>query len=372
MSLDNNVKNSSKKIYSERTKLNPSALITLFELDFRILGAGKNNYELQNINFSAVPFPYDGVTSASDTQGVLRFHNLNINLESTSSLLANGQLFNQILWKGKRYLPFPIQTNGYEISTRGTLPKPKILFSNQYQIPTYEVFFKTIKRSIKSIGDLIGLKVVRRRTFLKYLDAINFKSNGGIINDDLIQIDPDPLAELPADVFFIERKISESKNILEYEMSSILDLENIKLPFRGMYSQSCSFEYRGEGCGYGSGIYGATEKNGGAPIASDKDENIRDLIGGTALVNKGVWPGTGVYSKGDYVYIETDGVKYFYVCKANNIDTDSKKINAHPPTDISYWYRDICSKRLTGCYKRYNRASATGIPFGGFPATNRQ
>jgi lambda family phage minor tail protein L len=370
MSLDNSTKNASKKIYSERTKLNPSALITLYELDFRVLGEAKNSYELQNINFSAIPYPYDGVNSDCDTQGVLRFHNLNINLESTSTSLANGQLFNQILWKGKRYLPFPIQTEGYEASTRGTLPKPKISFSNQYQIPTYEVFFKTIKRSIKSIGDLIGLKVTRRRTFLKYLDAINFKSNGGIINNDLIQIDPDPLAELPMDIFYIERKIRESKNILEYEMSSILDLENIKLPFRGMYSQSCSFEYRGEGCGYGSAIY-AAEKNGGAPVASDKDENIRDLIGGRALVNKGVWPGSGVYSKGDYVYILVDGIRYYFVCKADNINTDIQQANAHPPTDMSYWYRDVCSKRLTGCYKRFNRSSNTGIPFGGFPATNR-
>jgi len=371
MSLDNNTKNSIKKIYSERTKLNPSALITLYELDFTTLGETKNSYELQNINFSAIPYPYDGVNSNSDTRGILRFHNLNINLESTSSALANGQLFNQILWKGKRYLPFPIQTEGYEASTRGTLPKPKILFSNQYQIPTYEVFFKTIKRSIKSIGDIIGLKVTRRRTFLKYLDAINFKSNGGIINDDLIQIDPDTLAELPIDIFYIERKIRESKNILEYEMSSVLDLENIKLPFRGMYSQSCSFDYRGEGCEYGNGIY-ASQKNNGAPIATDKDENIQDLIGGTNLVNRGLWPGYGVYSKGNYVYIIADGIKYYYVCKANNIETDPQNANAHPPTDLDYWYRDICSKRLAGCYKRFNRGSTTGIPFGGFPATNKE
>ena len=371
MSLDNNIKNASKKIYSERTKLNPSALITLYELDFRILGEGKNSFELQNINFSAVPYPYDGVTSASDTDGVLRFHNLNINLESNSALLANGRLFNQIIWKGKRYLPFPIQTEGYEASTRGTLPKPKISFSNQYQIPTYEVFFKTIKRSIKSIGDIIGLKVLRRRTFLKYLDAINFKSNGGIINNDLIQIDPDSLAELPTDIYYIERKIRETKNILEYEMSSILDLENIRLPFRGMYSQSCSFEYRGEGCGYGTQIYGAAERNSGGPIATDKDEAIRPLIGGAVLVDRGLWTGTGVYSKGHYVYVLIDGIKYFYVCKVDNLETDPQQPNAHPPTDMSYWYRDACSKRLTGCYKRFNRGGEIGIPFGGFPATNR-
>ena len=158
MSLDNNTKNASKKIYSERTKLNPSTLITLYELDFRILGEGKNSFELQNINFSAVPYPYDGVTSASDTDGVLRFHNLNINLESNSGLLAKGKLFNQIIWKGKRYLPFPIQAEGYEASTRGTLPKPKISFSNQYQIPTMKFFLKLLKDQLNLLEILLDLK----------------------------------------------------------------------------------------------------------------------------------------------------------------------------------------------------------------------
>ena len=370
MSVNNNLKLATKKIYEERIKLNPSNLIVLYELDFSSLGNVKNDYDLKNISYSNIPNPYLGLGDIDDS-GIVRLHNLNINLELTSTSLANGKLFNQIIWKGKRYLPFPIKTEGYEVSTRGTLPKPKITFSNQNQIPDYDTFFRIIKNSIKSIGDIIGLQVTRRRTFLKYLDAINFKSNGGIINDDLFQIDSDPLAELPPDVFFIERKLRESKNILEYEMSSILDLENIKLPFRTMYSQSCSFEYRGEGCNYGGTSPYASQLNGGNPIATDKDERITSLLGGTAIVNRGAWPGTGTYSKGDAVYIEVDGIKYYYVCKQNNTNSDPSTVNGYPPTNENYWYRDLCSKRLIGCYKRFNRSSPAGIPFGGFPATSR-
>jgi len=369
MSVNTDLKNASKKIYGERSKLNPSTLITLYELDFRNLGEGKNNYELTNISFAGIPYPYASVADADDN-GIIRFHNLNINLESISSSLSNGQLFNQLIWQGKRFLPFPIQTEGYEISSRGTLPKPKIMFSNQYQIPSYELFFKKIKNSIKSVGDIIGLKVIRRRTFLKYLDAVNFKSQGGIINDDIMQIDPDPLAEMAPDIFYIERKLRESKDLLEYEMSSILDLENIKLPFRTMYSQSCSFDYRGEGCEYGNQIYNS-QKNGGAPIASVKDERIQSLIGGGPLTDRGAWPGNGIYSKGDYVYIAVDGIKYYYVCKQDNINSDPSAVNGRPPTNENYWYRDLCSKRLAGCHLRYNRENTNGIPFGGFPATNK-
>jgi lambda family phage minor tail protein L len=365
MSINTSQQAATQKIFTERSKLNPTNLLSFYELDLREIAQAKNDLDLYNLSYaSSVPNPYPGAINLDDA-GILRFHNLDINLESYSSNLLNGQLVGQLIWKGKRYIPFPIMVEGYEIATKGTLPKPKLTFSNQNNISQYDYFFRTIKNSIKSIGDIIGLKVTRRRTFLRYLDAVNFKSNGGIINDDNLVIDPDSLAELPSDIFYIDRKLRESKNLIEYEMSSSLDLENIKLPLRTMYSESCSFDYRGDGCEYGNSVYGS-QLNSGYPIATDKDELISTLLGVSITPGSPVaWNSTspGSYSKGQYCYIIINGTKYYFVAK------DNVNSAIYPPTDKNYWYQDLCSKRLTGCRKRYSTSSPIGIPFGGFPST---
>lgn len=361
MSINSNEKIGTKKISTEGFKLNPSALVTLYEFDFRNFGIDRDDINLAELSFfGQVPSPYNDSASLPNYNrfevdsplGILRFHSMTINFENTSTNLNSASLFNQIIWQGKRYVPFPIVIEGFETIARGTLPKPKLTFTNQNQIASYNAFFVKIKNTIRSIGDIIGLEIIRKRTFLKYLDAVNFKSYGGIINDDDFVIDPDPYAQLNSDIYYIDRKLKENKNILEYELSSILDLENIKLPLRTLYSDACSFDYRGEGCEYA-----------GNPIANDKDELI------SALLNTGISAGSpvswtkaaeGSYSKGQYVYVELNGIKYHFVSKINQ--------NTYSPFNSDYWYADQCSKRLKGCRKRF----VSPLPFGGFPATSKE
>jgi lambda family phage minor tail protein L len=371
MSINSTELNASKKIFQETSKFNPSAIISLYEFDFREFGISRDNLELATISFDgSISSPYNALSNIDTPAGVLRFHNLNINLENISCELDNPSLFGQIIWQGKRYIPFPIFIEGFEMVAKGTLPKPKLTFTNQVQISQYDYFFRRVKNTIKSIGDIIGVSVKRRRTFLKYLDAVNFKSGGGIINDDNFTIDPDPYAELPQDIYYVDRKTRENKNILEYELSSILDIENIKLPLRTLYSEACTFEYRGEGCSYleGTDIYGNI-KNSGAPVATDKDENISELISPTTISAGSplAWTKNDPplsYSKGKYVYVEINGIKYYFVSKINN--------NIYSPFDTNYWIADQCSKRLKGCRKRFDGTlSDRGLPFGGFPATNK-
>jgi hypothetical protein len=256
--------------------------------------------------------------------------------------------------------------DGVEIASRGTLPKPKLTLTNQIQNANYNFFFTKIKNTIRSIGDIIGLEVTRKRTFLKYLDAVNFKSYGGIINDDNFIIDPDNYAALPDDIFYIDRKLKENKEIIQYELSSIIDLENLKLPLRTMYSESCSLDYRGDGCEYGNNVYSSSQKNSGNPIATDKDENIRDLLNGTAITagSPVIWSKTPVvsYSKGQFVYVVINDIKYYFVSKTNG--------NTYSPFNSNYWIADLCSKRLKGCRKRYGTNGE--LPFGGFPATSQE
>jgi lambda family phage minor tail protein L len=361
MSINSNEQLGTKKISIEGSKLNPSALVTLYEFDFRNFGIERDDIDLAELSFSnEIPIPYNNSQNLPNYNsaeidsplGILRFHNMTINFENTSSNLSSPTLFNQIIWQGKRYVPFPILIEGFEMMARGTLPKPKLTFTSQNQIESYEAFFVKIKNTIRSIGDIIGLEITRRRTFLKYLDAVNFKSYGGIINDDDFTIDPDPYAQLNPDIYYIDRKLKENKNVLQYELSSILDLENIKLPLRTLYAESCSFDYRGEGCGFS-----------GAPIANDKDEVISSLLG--VAVSEGspvLWEkaNSQAYSKGQYVYVELDGIKYYFVSIINN--------NLYSPFNSSYWIADQCSKRLKGCRKRF----ASPLPFGGFPPTSQE
>lgn len=380
MSIDVNIKEASKKLFHEINKSNPSTLITLYEFDLRDYALSKDDYALSQLNFlsAGIQPPYAGLTPAIDQPyGILRFHNLTINLENVSPNLANYRLFNQIIWQGKRYIPFPIYTEGFEIKARGTLPKPKLTLSNQIQNEDYDNYFKQVKNAIKSLDDIIGVKVTRKRTFLKYLDAINFKSNGGIINDENFTIDPDPFAELPSDIYYIDRKLRENRFILEYELSSILDLENLKLPLRTMYADSCTFEYRGEGCEYStsSNVYG-TRKNNGAPIADGTDSLISTSLGGAVLSagSPEEWNPTGnnIYAKGKWVFVNIKGIKYYFVCKG---DFSGNPINAtvYTPFNKNYWIADACSKKIKGCRLRFfgNLNTVQGLPFGGFPATSR-
>jgi lambda family phage minor tail protein L len=373
MSINPSNQTGTKKISSEGSSLNPSTLITLYEFDLRNFGINRDNIDLAELSFAdQIQIPYNDAgnlpnydsTEIDSPLGILRFHNLTINFENTSSNLSSPVLFNQIIWQGKIYVPFPILIEGFEMMARGTLPKPKLTFASQNQIEAYDNFFTQIKNTIRSIGDIIGLEIIRKRTYLKYLDAVNFKSYGGIINDDNFIIDPDPYAQLNPDIFYVDRKLKENKNILQYELSSILDLENIRLPLRTLYSEACSFEYRGEGCGYSETLNPYSGRlNQGKPIADSKDDDIATLLGVSLTEGSPViWQKSNgaSYSKGNYVYVEIDDIKYYFVSKINN--------NLYSPYNINYWIADQCSKRLKGCRKRFS----SPLPFGGFPATSKE
>ena len=41
---------------------------------------------------------------------------------------------------------------------------------------------------------------------------------------------PDPTAEFPQEIYFLDRKISENRDVVQWEAISALDLVNVKLP----------------------------------------------------------------------------------------------------------------------------------------------
>jgi lambda family phage minor tail protein L len=428
--IDNTRAESSiKSLNFELTNLTPSALITLFEIDISKLVKSKNTTlaaEQQELN---AQFKQNNITKRIDlNDNILRFHN-------------NVNIFNSyIVWQGKVYHPAPIAAEGFEATTKGTLPQPTLSISSQSENGIDQLAL--LKHEIRKFGDIIGSTVTRRRTFAKYLDKTNFTLfSGANLSEKSQQIpqgyEPDPFAELPKDVYFIERKQTENKSIITYQLSSILDLEGTKIPKRVINSDKCVWQYRGIGCWYqhateaeeaqwntnfSAGVpspgdavpilkkaeldslhvaAGATvTKAQGTglpertlPVANDKDERL-SIAGGN---DRGLWQKNPVnssgqpsgYMKGQWVFLEKDDIKYYFVCIKDN---GAPQSDAILPPNSDYWEADECSKTLTGCRMRWGStkgkvvlgskcalgkdsdgsAGVKGLlPFGGFPAARK-
>mgnify|MGYP001295037519 FL=1 len=129
------------------------------------------------------------------------------------------------------YQPVPIQAGGFFISGSNQLPTPKLQISNiDGQMTLYNFEFE----------DLIGFSLTRIRTYGKYLRSIDGVNNSGY----------DPNAHFTPDTWYFQRKVEESTLGVTYELTSVFDLEGLKLPKRRLYSNYCPFEYRGPECNY--------------------------------------------------------------------------------------------------------------------------
>ena len=253
-----------KSLMYEATNLTPSTLMELFEIDMTTATKGIQSSLVADgaqvgINFSSEELNFsDSLTKEqaekltdlqkafgqkTNNSNVLRFHN-------------NIKVFNSyIIWQGKTYYPAPIQAEGFDISSRGTLPTPVLRMTAQKEEGVQAL--SLLRRAIHKYGDIVGAKVTRIRTFAKYLDPDNFSSISQIDGKQGIyesnfpdQYEPDPYAEFPRDIFYVERKSNENKINLEYELSALIDVEGVKLPRRVVLSNKCGFTYRGCGCFY--------------------------------------------------------------------------------------------------------------------------
>ena len=239
----NRAQSSFKSVSAELANLNPSAIVTFFEIDVT------NVMESNNISNLGAEADAYGVTQTVQ-DNILRFHN-SINV------------FNSFLkWQGNTYYPAPIQGEQFETSSRGTLPTPVLMIATQ---GSQHDLMGLLRHQIRKFGDIVGAKVTRIRTFAKYLDVDNFlavDADGNVsptVSQDMatenlaeipLGFEPDPYAELPRDIYYIERKESENKSILRYQLSSNLDLEGIQIPKRMILANRCMFDYRGPGCWY--------------------------------------------------------------------------------------------------------------------------
>ncbi len=145
---------------------------------------------------------------------------------------------NNVIWRGEEYTRSPIASSGFDKEGSGTIPRPKLTLSN------YEYIIGTEARRL---NDFIGAKLTRTRTFLKYIDAVNF--TGGNPNAD-------PTMYLDKEIWIIDRKVNENKLYIEFELTAPYDVLGVQLPRRQCIQNTCTWVYKGEECGAYAGANG--------------------------------------------------------------------------------------------------------------------
>lgn len=136
-----------------------------------------------------------------------------------------------IWWQGFEYSPWPVKAEGFA-RTGDKPPTPLLTLGN---------VDGSISALCDEFEDMVGMKITRHRTFVKYLDAINFP--GGV------NPTASPTEHFPNEVWYIERKTGEDDDNVAFELTSY-DLTNVKVPKRQILPNQCSAEYRSADCGY--------------------------------------------------------------------------------------------------------------------------
>jgi len=119
-------------------------------------------------------------------------------------------------YKTVSYTAYPVEAEGFERRGTGTLPRPTIRFAN------INSYFNTY---LTNFDDLLGAKIIRRRTLQKYLTT-------------------NPPVELHREIFYIERKVSENGVFIEFELVSSFDTQGVKLPRRTVIAARCPWKYK--------------------------------------------------------------------------------------------------------------------------------
>jgi len=172
-------------VFSEVQKINPSAIIELFVLQLDTALHGANT--------------------------IYRFH-------AGSNLNANGE----IVFAGNSYLRFPIEATGFAYQ-RGQLPRPKVTISNATGL------ISSILVSVNQVtagNDLTGATFTRIRTMARFLDAVNFPGNTNPLGT------PDPTAEFKRQIFIVDRKSAENREVVEFELAASTDMAGVRAPKR--------------------------------------------------------------------------------------------------------------------------------------------
>lgn len=130
------------------------------------------------------------------------------------------QTTSPIIWRGNTYTSVDVKAEGFEKSTSGTLPRPTLSVGNADNL---------VGALLRNYNDVLGAIVTRTRTLYEFLD-------------DQPGADPDAL--WPVDIYRVERKISQTKNLVVLELAAATDNASASLPGRVALRDVCTLRYR--------------------------------------------------------------------------------------------------------------------------------
>lgn len=188
---------------SELQKINPSSIIELFQLEL--------------------------ITAIHGSNTKYYFHNGTNNNENSNVIFDNIE-----------YTKMPIEADGFEFNGK-QLPRPRLTISNI--LGTFTTILLTLPQGLE------GAKVTRIRTLERYIDNTNFTggqillengSNLLLENGSTIDMEsglnpfgtPDPTATFPNEVYYIDRKVTENRDIIQFQLTASFDLDGVRLPKR--------------------------------------------------------------------------------------------------------------------------------------------
>ena len=229
-------------ILNEILKSSPSSIIDLYQVDFNPIGVDSTHY----------------IAPGSNSLG------------------------NNITFNGTEYLSLPLELVGIEWNGSGQLPNPKLTLGNIGGGITYLNL---------AYQDLLGVKITRIRTMYKFLDAVNFSP--------AINPDADPSAIFPIEVYYVDRKISETNSVVEYELVSALDISSVKLPRRLIIQNMCTWRYKSAECNYtGTNMFTDMGVATLDPLLDQCGKKLSDCkarFGANEVLNYGGFPGAGLF-----------------------------------------------------------------------------
>ncbi len=229
--------------YEELSKLAPSAIIELFELHL--------------------------VAALHGSSDIYYFH-------AGTNAGVNGN----IIWNGNSYVRFPIKAEGFEYANGGSLPRPTLSVANLGG----EISALLLQVNAFTTGnDLGGAMVKRIRTFRRFLDG---------------EPGADPNVKCADEIWYIDRKAAEGRDVVQWELASKFDLAGVMLPKRQIIANICQWEYRSAECGYtGSNYFNASDQVVGA-LSQDRCgkrlSSCKLRFGSTAELPFGSFPGAGL------------------------------------------------------------------------------
>ena len=202
-------------VYADVSVLAPNAIIELFEL------------RLDN--------------SLHGSSNITRWHNG-----------CNEGLTGGILWDGNTYNSFAIEADGFEKTSTGSLPRPTLTVANTDGLITALLLDVN---AVTPHNDLTGAEVRRIRTLKRYLDG---------------EAAADPNAQWPVEIWYIDRKDTENREVVSFELASKFDLVGQFIPKRQLIANVCQWAYRSSECSYTGSNYFDVDGNPTGSLASDR------------------------------------------------------------------------------------------------------